>query len=192
MFLIKQKFRKQQMRASVSNTPSERVWIYRIIFLAIAIFLILVNLMPLQTTPQNWPWPNILLLVIFCWSLREPNFVPVPLIIAILLLQDFLLHRPPGLFSGISVIILIWIKAITARSDDKSFLAEWVRVSLAYAAISLIYHLALLLLFVNTTELRVFLIQTILNISTYPFIVLVSHYIFRVKRPYFTRSGRVI
>ena len=176
----------------MSNIPSERIWIYRIIFLAVAIFLILANLMPLQTTPQRWPWPNILLLVIFCWSLREPNFVPVTLIIAILLLQDFLLHRPPGLFSGISVTILIMIKAITASSDDKSFLAEWVRVSLAFAAISLIYHLVLTLSFVNTSQLRISLIQTIFNISIYPFIVLVSHYIFRVKRPYFTRSGRVI
>ena len=176
----------------MSNIPSERIWIYRSIFIAVAIFLMLVNLMPLQTTPQSWPWPNILLLLIFCWSLREPNFVPIPLIIAVLLFQDFLLHRPPGLFSGISVIILIWIKAITASSDDKSFLAEWVRVSLAFAAITLIYHLILSLSFVNTTELRIILIQTIFNISIYPFIVLVSHYIFRVKRPYFTRSGRVI
>ena len=180
------------MRRPVSNIPSEGIWIYRIIFTVFAIFLILANLIPLQTTPQSWPWPNILLLLIFCWSLREPNFVPVPLVIAILLLQDFLLNRPPGLFSGISVIILIWIKAITASSDDKSFLAEWVRVSLAFAAISLLYHFVLLISFVNTTELRISLIQTILNISTYPFIVLVSHYIFRVKRPYFTRSGRVI
>jgi len=180
------------MRRPVSNIPSEGIWIYRIIFTVFAIFLILANLIPLQTTPQSWPWPNILLLLIFCWSLREPNFVPVPLVIAILLLQDFLLNRPPGLFSGISVIILIWIKAITASSDDKSFLAEWVRVSLAFAAISLFYHFVLLISFVNTTELRISLIQTILNISTYPFIVLVSHYIFRVKRPYFTRSGRVI
>jgi len=176
----------------MSNTPSDRIWIYRSIFTAVAIFLILVNLMPLQTMPQSWPWPNILLLLIFCWSLREPNFVPIPLIIAILLLQDFLLHRPPGLFSGISVVILIWIKSITASSDDKSFLAEWVRVSLAFAAITLIYHLILSLSFVNTTELRIILIQTIFNISVYPFVVLVSHYIFRVKRPYFTRSGRVI
>ena len=88
--------------------------------------------------------------------------------------------------------ILILIKAITASSDDKSFLAEWVRVSLAFAAISLIYHLVLTLSLVNTSQLRISLIQTIFNISIYPFIVLVSHYIFRVKRPYFTRSGRVI
>ncbi len=176
----------------MSNIPSERIWIYRIIFVAVAIFLILANLMPLQTTPQSWPWPNALLLFIFCWSLREPNFVPVPLIVAVLLLQDFLLHRPPGLFAGISVSILIWIKAITASSDDKSFLAEWVRVSLAFAAISLIFYLVLTLSFVNTIELRINLIQTIFNITGYPFIVLVSHYIFRVKRPYFTRSGRLI
>ena len=176
----------------MSKLPSERIWIYRIIFIAVAIFLILINLMPLQTTPQRWPWPNILLLVIFCWSLREPNFVPVPIIITVLLLQDFLLHRPPGLFSGLSVLILIWIKAITTSSDDKSFLAEWVRVTLGFAAISLIYHLVLSLSFVNTTELRITLIQTIFNISIYPVIVLFSHYIFRVRRPYFTRSGRVI
>jgi len=176
----------------VINIPSERIFIYRIIFIAVATFLILADLMPLQTTPQSWPWPNILLLVIFCWSLREPYFVPIPLIVAVLLLQDFLLHRPPGLLSGISVIILIWIRAITASSDDKSFLAEWVRVSLAFAAISLIYHLVLSLSFVNTVELRINLIQTIFNISAYPLIVLVSHYVFRVKRPYFTRSGRVI
>jgi heme/copper-type cytochrome/quinol oxidase subunit 4 len=63
---------------------------------------------------------------------------------------------------------------------------------LGFAAISLIYHLVLSLSFVNTTELRITLIQTIFNISIYPVIVLFSHYIFRVRRPYFTRSGRVI
>jgi hypothetical protein len=66
------------------------------------------------------------------------------------------------------------------------------RVALAFAAISLINHLVLSLTLVATTELRISLIQTIFNISTYPFVVLISHYIFRVKRPYFTRSGRVI
>ena len=176
----------------MSNIPSERIWIYRIIFLTVSIFLVLANLMPLQTTPQSWPWPNILLLVIFCWSLREPNFVPIPLITVVVLSQDFLLHRPPGLFSGITILILVWIKAITASSDDKSFLAEWVRVVLAFAAISLINHLVLTLSFVTTTELKISLIQVIMNISTYPFVVLISHHIFRVKRPYFTRSGRVI
>ena len=176
----------------MSNIPSERIWIYRIIFLTVSIFLVLTNLMPLQTTPQSWPWPNILLLVIFCWSLREPNFVPIPLITVVVLSQDFLLHRPPGLFSGITILILVWIKAITASSDDKSFLAEWVRVVLAFAAISLINHLVLTLSFVTTTELKISLIQVIMNISTYPFVVLISHHIFRVKRPYFTRSGRVI
>ena len=180
------------MRTPVSNIPSERIWIYRIVFIAISIFLVLTNLMPLQTMPQSWPWPNTLLLVIFCWSLREPNFVPIPLIVFVLLSQDFLLHRPPGLFSGITIIILVWIKAITTSSDDKSFLAEWMRVALAFAAISLINHLVLSLSLVTTTELRISLIQTIFNISTYPFVVLISHYIFRVKRPYFTRSGRVI
>ena len=180
------------MRAPVSNIPSERIWIYRIVFIAISIFLVLTNLMPLQTMPQSWPWPNALLLVIFCWSLREPNFVPIPLITLVLLSQDFLLHRPPGLFSGITILILVWIKAITASTDDKSFLAEWMRVALAFAAISLINHLVLSISLVTTTELRISLIQTIFNISTYPFVVLISHYIFRVKRPYFTRSGRVI
>ena len=176
----------------MSKIPSERIWIYRTIFTTLSVFVILTNLMPLQTTPQAWPWPNILLLIIFCWSLREPNFVPVPLVAVILLLQDLLLHRPPGLLSGITIIVLIWIKIITASSDDKSFLAEWVRVSLAFAAISLIYHLLLSLSLVTTTELRISLIQTIFNICMYPFIVLVSQHIFRVKRPYFTRSGRVI
>ena len=176
----------------MSKIPSERIWIYRTIFTTLSVFVILTNLMPLQTTPQGWPWPNILLLIIFCWSLREPNFVPVPLVAVILLLQDLLLHRPPGLLSGITIIVLIWIKIITASSDDKSFLAEWVRVSLAFAAISLIYHLLLSLSLVTTTELRINLIQTIFNICMYPFIVLVSQHIFRVKRPYFTRSGRVI
>ena len=180
------------MRHPVSKIRSERIWINRSIFTTLSVFVILTNLMPLQTTPQAWPWPNILLLLIFCWSLREPNFVPVPLVTVILLMQDLLLHRPPGLLSGITIIVLIWIKIITASSDDKSFLAEWVRVSLAFAAISLIYHLLLSLSLVTTTELRISLIQTIFNICIYPFIVLVSHHIFRVKRPYFTRSGRVI
>jgi rod shape-determining protein MreD len=78
----------------VSKIPSERIWIYRTIFTTLSVFVILTNLIPLQTTPQAWPWPNILLLIIFCWSLREPNFVPVPLVAVILLLQDLLLHRP--------------------------------------------------------------------------------------------------
>ena len=148
----------------MSNIPSERVWIYRIIFTTLSVFVILANLMPLQTTPQAWPWPNILLLLIFCWSLREPNFVPVPLATVILLLQDLLLYRPPGLLSGITIIVLIWIKLITASSDDKSFLAEWVRVSLAFAAISLIYHLLLSLSLVTTTELRINLILSLIHI----------------------------
>ena len=88
--------------------------------------------------------------------------------------------------------LLIGIAIDVVALREKSFLAEWVRVSLAFAAISLIYHLLLSLSLVTTTELRISLIQTIFNICIYPFIVLVSHHIFRVKRPYFTRSGRVI
>ena len=64
-------------------------WMYRIGFVFLGLALIVLRLLPLQTIPQTWAGPDVMLCLVFAWSVRRPDYVPTLLIAAVILLEIF-------------------------------------------------------------------------------------------------------
>jgi rod shape-determining protein MreD len=67
-------------------------WVYRISFVFLGLALIVLQLLPLQTIPQTWAGPDVMMCLVFAWSVRRPDYVPTLLIAAVILLEDFLIQ----------------------------------------------------------------------------------------------------
>lgn len=144
------------------------------ILLAISAFIIFMRILPLGMPTEHWPGPDWTIAISFAWVLRRPNYVPVFLFAFILLLSDMIYLRPPGLWAGLGVIGLEFLRGRAQFSRELPFLIEWAMV----AGVLLIMMLA------NRTILAVFLVgqnsfamdslQLVATIVVYPLIVIIS------------------
>lgn len=160
-----------------------KVWIMRALYVAIAFALIFLNLLPLQTLPQVWAGPDLILALTFAWVLRRPEYVPPFLVALIMLLGDFLYHRPPGLWAAL---ILIGAETLRARYNglrDLTFMAEWAAISSTLVVMTVAYHLLLALLLVDQAPFGLSLIQLLMTLLCYPIVAIVSQFIFGVRKP---------
>ena len=92
-------------------------WMYRIAFVLIGLALIVLRLLPLQTIPQTWAGPDVMLCLVFAWSVRRPDYIPTFLIALMILLEDFLLQRPPGLHAALVVCASLWLKSKSTSTE---------------------------------------------------------------------------
>ena len=81
-----------------------RIWGMRGMFLALALVLIFIKLLPLDFQPRVWAGPDLLVALTFAWVLRRPEFVPALTVGLVFLLADLLFLRPPGLFAALMVL----------------------------------------------------------------------------------------
>ena len=74
----------------MASTSPARIWMMRMAFPALALVLIFFHLLPLDTLPRRWAPPDLLLALAMAWSLRRPDFVPVLLLGATMLVADMM------------------------------------------------------------------------------------------------------
>lgn len=79
-------------------------WGHRVLFLGLALVLLFLRLLPLGNAPGTLPGPDLLLCLIMAWVMRRPDYLPVGLIILVVLAEDLLLLRPPGLWTALVVL----------------------------------------------------------------------------------------
>jgi len=155
----------------------------RMIFVALLLAIIFVQLMPIDTLPRRWPWPDMLVVITLVWVARRPDLAPFWAIAGIFLLADFLFQRPPGLWA---VLVLILSEAIRKRAPSIRNMPiglEWGTVTVGIVAITLAYRLILTVVLLPQPPLGLSLIQMAMTIVFYPLVVVVAHIIFGVRRP---------
>ena len=100
---------------------TREVWAHRILFVVLALVFLFFRLLPLGEViapcgPEatgcrlmawfsHMPGPDLLLCIIFAWTMRRPDYLPVLLIAAVVLLEDLIMLRPPGLWTGLVVLV---------------------------------------------------------------------------------------
>jgi rod shape-determining protein MreD len=167
----------------MAEAASAGIWSKRLAFVLLAIAIIFVQLLPLNTLPRIWAAPDVLLLVTLVWVVRRPDFVPVLVIAGVFLTADMLFGRPPGLMTAIVVIVTETLRARSAGMRSAPFGIEWLTVAAAITAITLGSRFVLALVMTPQAPLGLTLIQMVLTILTYPLVVAVAHLIFGVRRP---------
>lgn len=105
------------------------LWLHRLVFLGVALVLTILRLMPLSTTAGHLPGPDILLCLIFAWMVRRPEYLPALMIAAVVLTEDMLLMRPPGLWTALVLLGAEFIRSRSALTRELSFGVEWLLVA---------------------------------------------------------------
>ena len=113
----------------MAETPAAQIWTYRGLLATLAFGLMLFELLPFMTADDSWLMPNITLALLCAWAVRRPEFTPPLLIAGVILLEDLLLQRPPGLLAALSLLALEWLKQRSARPESFSLALEYLSVT---------------------------------------------------------------
>ena len=157
--------------------------LHRLLFLTVAALLIFCKLLPLNDLAGQWPGPDFLLCMIFAWTVRRPDYLPVVMIAGVVLLEDMLLMRPPGLWTALVIIGAEGIRSRVALTRELSFGVEWLLVSGMMLGLFVAYRLAFVLAFMPQPALGFALVQTIWSVMAYPLVVAVSRYGLDLHKP---------
>ena len=164
------------------DKPASHKWAMRGLYGALAVFVLFLHLLPLETQPDRWPFPDFLIVLTFAWVLRRPDYVPTVLVALVMLLADLLLQRPPGLLAALVVLGAAYLRSAAPGMRDAGFVAEWMSVSAVVAGVFLGNRVILAILSVDQAALLPVMIQLVLTILAYPVIVLLSQSVFGVRR----------
>lgn len=158
-----------------------QVWLYRGLFVGLAVLILAVRLLPLNTDGQSLIGPDLLLAFCVAWLMRQPAVVPLPIIIAVFLLADFVLQQPPGLFALLVILATESLRRRRVQMTELPFLQEWGVFAVTVIAITLVQRIVLWALMVDMPGLGGALIHAIVTIAAYPLVVLVSIFVFRLR-----------
>jgi rod shape-determining protein MreD len=158
-------------------------WTFRGLFLALALLLLFMRLLPLGYAPGALPGPDLLICLILAWIVRRPDFLPMPLIMLVILVEDLILMRPPGLWTAIVVVATEFLRGRIALTRELNFLVEWALVSGVMLGMMLAYRLALGVAFVPQAPFGFAIVQVLWSIALYPLVVGLSRLVFDLRKP---------
>ncbi len=160
------------------------IWGHRMIFVAVAAVLIFLHLLPLHPAAAgSLPGPDLLLCLVMAWTMRRPEYLPVWLLAAVMLLEDFLLMRPPGLWTALVVAAAEFIRSRIALTRELNFGVEWLLVACLMLAVFVAYRVIFAIVFLPQPEFGYAVIQVLWSILFYPAVVAVSRYVLDLRKP---------
>jgi rod shape-determining protein MreD len=152
-------------------------FIHQIVYFCIGLLIIFFQILPLQTTPQTWSGPNVLLVFFATIVTKRPEFTSSFLVASIFLIEDFFLMRPPGLMSSLTVLGFYFLKRKFHYQEGNSLIFGWGSVTACLTIILLLYYFISVLLFIPSAGLRLTLIELIVTLALYPvFSVLIGSF----------------
>jgi rod shape-determining protein MreD len=158
-------------------------WVFRGLFLALALFLLFIRLLPFGNSPGALPGPDLLLCLILAWVIRRPDFLPMPLILGVILIEDLMLMRPPGLWTAIVVLATEFLRGRVALTRELNFLVEWMVISGVMLGMMLAYRLVMALAFVPQPAFGFAAVQLLWSIALYPLVVGLSRLVLDLRKP---------
>ena len=158
-------------------------WRYWALFGGVAAASLFLRLLPLSELPGSVPGPDLLLCLVLAWVLRRPDYMPALLVAAVVLLEDLLVMRPPGLWAALVVIGCEFLRGRQSLMRELSFPAEWAIVAAVATTLMLIERTVLAVTLVPQPALGQVLLQLVVTLAAYPLVVLATHYLLRIRKP---------
>ena len=149
---------------------------YPILFVLIIFVLIFIKVLPLNTVPEAWTAPDLLLCVTLVWCLRKPTGAPIVLLAALFLLQDIICQSPIGLFAAVATLMCEWAKRQALRAEEFPFVVEWVTAATAMIAIFIFVQSIAILSLIAKPSMWIFAKELIFTILAYPLVTLICRY----------------
>ena len=141
---------------------------YQVVYFCIGLFIVFFQILPLQTIPQTWSGPNVLLVFFAVIVSNRPEFTASCLIASIFLIEDFFLMRPPGLMSSLTVLGFYFLKRKFQNQEVNSFISCWGSVTTCLTIILLLYYFISVLLFIPSAGFKLTLMELIVTLALYP------------------------
>jgi rod shape-determining protein MreD len=161
----------------------ERGWVHQLVYLALAGTIVFFGLLPLAREPGSLPGPDLLMCLTLAWAMRRPDYLPALLVGVVILVEDFLTMRPPGLWAAIVVIACEFLRGRSMLTRELPFFVEWLLISGVMVAMLLAYRLATGIAFVPQPAFGIALAQTLWSILAYPLVVGASRAVFGLHKP---------
>lgn len=165
------------------DPATSKRWLYRLLFVGLAAVLLFLHLLPLDAMPSCFAGPDLMLCLAFVWVQRRPDFLPPLLLVAVFLMSDLLLMRPPGLWTALVLLGAEFLRSRHQGASEMPFPAEWAFTSAVIVAISLGYVLILSVTAANHAEPAMAVVQAMMTVLFYPLVVLLTHVAFNLHRP---------
>jgi rod shape-determining protein MreD len=159
------------------------LWLYRGLFVAISLGLLFLRLLPVGGEAGAWPGPDIMLCLMLAWVTQRPDHLPAPLIAAVVLAEDMILMRPPGLWTAIVVLATEFLRGRSALTRELGFAAEWLLIAGVMLSMLLAYRLSFALAFMSQPGFGFAFAQTIGSIIMYPLIVGALRVAINLRKP---------
>ncbi|GAB1362082.1 hypothetical protein MASR1M32_13180 [Rhodobacter sp.] len=115
--------------------------------------------------------------------MRRPDYLPVWLIAAVVLAEDLILMRPPGLWTALVVMTSEFVRSRAALTRELNFVIEWLLVSGLMVAMLLAYRLAFALALLPQPPFGFAVVQVIWSVLAYPLVVVASRLVLDLKKP---------
>ena len=141
---------------------------HQIIYFCIGLLIIFFQILPLQTIPQTWSGPNVLLVFFAAIVSKRPEFTSSFLIASIFLIEDFFLMRPPGLMSALTVLGFYFLRRKFQNREVNSFIFGWGSVATWFSIILLLYYFISVLLFIPSAGFKLTLMELLMTLALYP------------------------
>lgn len=159
------------------------VWLARGLFVVAVLVMLFGRLLPLPAEAGTLPGPDLLMCLCCAWVLRRPDHLPALLIAGGVLVEDMLLMRPPGLWAALVVIGTEFLRSRAAFSRELTFVSEWVMVAVVMLVMLLGFRLAMAMTLTPQPGLGLTLIQFLLSVIAYPFVVGALRAAFGLHKP---------
>ncbi len=160
-----------------------RLWGYRALFLGLVALILFLRILPIGDADGGLPGPDLLLCLIFAWTIRRPDHLPALLIAFAVLIEDLVLMRPPGLWAAAMVLATEFLRARQALTRELVFVIEWLMVAGLMLAAMLGMRLVLALAMVDQPAFGFAFAQIAASALLYPFVCLALHFAFDLRKP---------
>ena len=158
-------------------------------FVVFALLLMFLAILPLSNLPGRIPGPDLVLAASLVWIIRRPETVPPLVIAAVILVQDLLTLRAPGLTAAAVLMVSEYLKARRLLTTEVPFIFEWTVAASMMACIMIGVSAVLAIFSAPGPELLPLLVQLFFTILFYPVMVGVARLIFGIGRPTHSRSA---
>lgn len=163
--------------------PSSSTLAYRALFAVIGIVFLFFRVLPLGENAGALPGPDIILCVVFAWVMRRPDYLPVWLLALVLLIEDMVLMRPPGLWTALVILATEFVRSRVALTRELTFMVEWALVAGLMVACLVGYRVIFTLTFLPQSALGFAMLQILWSILCYPLVVGISRLAFDLRKP---------
>lgn len=159
------------------------VWGYRALYAGITVVLLFLKLLPIGSMTGGWPGPDLVLCVTLAWTMRRPDYLPASLVAGVVLLEDLILMRPPGLWAALVVGASEFIRARVALTRELTFVVEWLLVSGIMVALFVANRLVCAIAFVPQPGFGFSIVGVLWSIGFYPVVVGLSRIVLDLRKP---------